>query len=399
MAASKRRGAMINMDPSNDDPNYRYKMERVVVRSEGKNKGKVSIVTNIVSIAESIIGTMIQSEDDPRDYPSSKEMLRRTVAHLVRFLRRQIGGKVQFNKSRNAAIISGQHEAVRIQRLMFEYIEQFAMCPQCGYPELTPAVLPPVVCRSCGHSVASNERSHRSKRSKKRKEKKERIRGKEKRKKTKSSGNAKADDEHKSDGDGDGGDGVGGVLDDEERALRRRQSENEQVQRRLAEDPIFALNHYLKKHEDVSCDDVMEKIKVLSLAHSLDRRQQIKMAVHCLAQFGDDDQKVLLESIRKYSSIFVSFSLLDNDSQILMAFIEDLIVNRSVGDVLLNRSYEIWQCLYDQDIVDEEDMMRWYESGDHGFRIISDGDAKVIRERAEPFIKWLQEAEEEEDED
>merc|ERR1719245_2590129 len=131
------------MDPTDDDPNYRYKMERVQIRSEGKNTGKVTIVTNIVSITESIIGTLIQCEDGDRDYPPSKEILRQTLTHLVRFLRQQIGGKVQFKKSRNVAIISGQHEAQKIQRLIFEYIEQFAMCPQCGYPELTPVVLPP----------------------------------------------------------------------------------------------------------------------------------------------------------------------------------------------------------------------------------------------------------------
>merc|ERR1719249_25606 len=331
-----------------------------MIRSEGKNTGKATVITNIESIADSIIGTLIRSDDNLREYPPRKEILRKTVEDVVKFLRRKIGGKVQFKKKRKAAIISGQHDVDHIQSLIFEYIQRFTICPQCDIPELIPAVLPPVICRSCGHSVGNKSGNKHRKRSKKR-------------------------SSHKS-----------AVLNPKKEDLRRR----------LSEDPIFALNHFVddldsKEEEDVSCEGIMEKIKVLSLAHSLDRQQQIKLVVHCLMRYGDDDHghKVLLESIRKYRSILVRYSLVDGDSDILMGYFEELVMIRSDGDHLLNRFHAILECLYQHDVVDEEEILKWYESVGHEFKIVTDNDGVVIRKKAEPFIKWLKEAEEEDDED
>lgn len=386
-----RRGAMINMDGNSDDPNYRYKMESVLIKSEGKNTGKNTIFINIMSIAESIIGTMMNSEDDPRDQPSSKQIVTKTMQHIVGFLRKEIGGNVRFNKSRNVVIISGEHEVSKLQRLIFQYIQRYTMCPQCDKPELLPVVLPPVSCRACGHSVKSQDKGRRKKRDKKEKHKKERVRGKGKRKKMKNGKKRKNRDSQS----------------EESEVATEQKSEDEgascdafdpshALQQQLSTDPIFALNHYLKKDGDVSNEEIMEKIKVLSLAHSLDRQQQIKMVVHCLAHFNDEDHEVLLESIRKYKTIFVSFALLENDCQILMGYLEELVMIRSVGNHLLDRMYKILECLYDSDIMDEDDMLKWYESEHQGFRIVTDNDAMVIREKAKPFIEWLRAAEEDE---
>jgi len=380
MASRKKRGALINMDPSTEDPTYRYKMERVMIRSEGKNTGKVTVITNIESIADSIIGTLIRSDDNLREYPPRKQILRKTVEDVVKFLRRKIGGKVQFKKKRKVAIISGQHDVECIQSLIFEYIQRFTICPQCDIPELIPAVLPPVICRSCGHSVGNKSGNKHRKRSKKRSSHKSAVWNPEKE------------------------DVIDPVEEEKERILRRQEKKKEDLRRRLSEDPIFALNHFVddldsKEEEDVSCDGIMEKIKVLSLAHSLDRQQQIKLVVHCLMRYGDDDHghKVLLESIRKYRSILVRYSLVDGDSDILMGYFEELVMIRSDGDHLLNRFHAILECLYQHDVVDEEEILKWYESVDHGFQIVTDNDGVVIRKKAEPFIKWLKEAEEEDD--
>merc|ERR1712062_109469 len=104
-----------------------------------------------------------------------------------------------------------------------------------------------------------------------------------------------------------------------ERIHRRREKKKEEIKQRLSEDPIFALNHFVddlkskeQESKDISCDVIMEKIKILSLAHSLNREKQIKMVVHCLLRDGNesdpefrdnDGHKVLMESIKKYRSI------------------------------------------------------------------------------------------------
>ena len=51
---------MINMDRNNDDQNYRYKFEKVLILKEGKNKGKRTVIPNILSLTQDIMGTKMQ---------------------------------------------------------------------------------------------------------------------------------------------------------------------------------------------------------------------------------------------------------------------------------------------------------------------------------------------------
>ena len=161
-----------------------------------------------------------------------------------------------------------------------------------------------------------------------------------------------------------------------------KRNSNHEIQSKIAKDPIFSLHHFLKQHENASFDEITEKIKVLKLAHSLQLGDEIKMVVRVLMEY-DKDHKALIASIQKHKETFQMFTMRNGDSKIFLATLEKLI---ALKVDLLEYSYSILNCLYDDDIVDEEEIIEWYSSVCHN------NEALLIRNKAKPFIEWLRNA-------
>lgn len=73
---------------------------------------------------------------------------------------------------------------------------------------------------------------------------------------------------------------------------------------------------------------------------------------------------------------------------------------RTVGELfpsLLPKTPILLKALYDNDLVDEEVILAWGQKASK--RFVDKKVSKEIRTKAEPFLKWLQEAEEDEEED
>lgn len=351
--------SLINMDPNCNDPFYRYKFEPVLVKYEGKNTGKVTIVMNIYNIASNVIGVQMDSDNGDKNKYSS-DVIHKTAGHLTKFIRKKVSGQCKYHKSSKQTTISGRHEIDILQNYLFKYVEQYARCPKCRKEELTPAIQPNVKCKSCGWK--DKDKGGKKRKQKKRKKKK----------------NKKIDTSEEKDND-----------------------DNTSIQQRIANDPIFAFNHYLKQQSQENIQDgIMEKIKILSIAHKLDRKEQIKLVMYCLLNYQSDDHKLLIQSIKTYSGILETFTLLNDDTPILLSYMEQIIMQRSGGSNLLNHSFQILHCLYDEDVIGEDELIQWYETLDgNKYSLISKTEAQTIRQKAHAFIKWLKEAEEEEDQD
>ena len=248
---------------------------------------------------------------------------------------------------------------------MFDYVEEHTMCPKCHLPELTPAVLAVIRCRSRGYS--KNKKKGKKVKITKDQRKKSKT-GRVKRKKNKRRHSIEDEEE-----------------DEEEKVSYEdepKHNSNNEIQNRIAKDPIFSLHHFLKQHENASFDEITEKIKVLKLAHSLQRGDEIKMVVRVLMEY-DKDHKAFIASIKKHKEIFQMFTMRNGDSKIFLATLEKLIALKMD---LLEHSYSILNCLYDEDIADEEEILEWHSS------VGNNNEAQLIRNKAKPFIKWLRNA-------
>lgn len=354
---TKQNKALINMDADNADPNERYKMHRVRVQSEGKRSGKVTVLTNILLIVKDILGTKMGSDgdDDSRCASSrySDAVINNTAVHVSKFLSKSLGATAKYRRERLATLINGQFTEQQLQRVMHEYVIRFAQCPQCRLPELTPAVLKHVCCKSCGH--APGKRAQRNQKSKKR------TKGKAQR---------------------------------ADAAAAESESKEPEPARESAES---VLRRYVANNADASSDVVLEKLKILSIAHRLDRRAQMELALRGLLCVEESDCAAVIAAIGKHRVVLAHFTQKSRDAAMFMSAFEGLVVSNNGRD-LQAHWYRVLQALYDCDVVCEDGLMAWYQRQAPQKRRRRD-EWQVLRENAEPFIQWLQQAEEEDDDE
>eukprot|EP01083_Nonionella_stella_P211221 763947_1 len=161
-------------------------------------------------------------------------------------------------------------------------------------------------------------------------------------------------------------------------------------------DPISAFNDYLSNKETVCTGDLMEKIKILKIAHGLDRRKEIEMIVCVLMKYEEDNYKLLMDSLKQYHDVFEIYTMTQADTLIFISYLEEL---KSVGNGLLNHAYHIFNCLYDEDILDEDEIKEWYHSAHNKYRIISPDEANQIKQKTSRFVEWLENADNEDSDD
>ena len=99
---------MLNINNS-DDPNYRYKMPCVSIKFNGGGNGKSTIINNINEIAQAI---------------NSPPII------IYKYISFYYG--VAYNEKDNS--ITGFHND--IQKVIFNYIDNFVICQTCNIPEL-----------------------------------------------------------------------------------------------------------------------------------------------------------------------------------------------------------------------------------------------------------------------
>jgi translation initiation factor 5 len=100
----------INVNGS-DDLNYRYKMESVRVTNGGFGNGLYTIISNLDSISHSL--------NIPPEI-------------LEKYITISLGSS--FNDKKKS--FTGTHDNKKIQKIIYNYINTFLICPNCSIPEL-----------------------------------------------------------------------------------------------------------------------------------------------------------------------------------------------------------------------------------------------------------------------
>jgi len=196
--------ASINIRRDNPDPFYRYKMDRLQSKVEGKGNGIKTVIVNLSTVAQ---------------------QLARPPGYVIKYFGFELGAQTNIDPKDDRWIINGAHEASKLQDYLDGFINRYVLCKDCKNPETVVNIKDGDItldCKACGtitrvdlrHKLASFILKNQPKKGKKDKSAKKAER--KARKEAEKNGTADDDDadDHASpmdSGSDQGGDDVGDV--------------------------------------------------------------------------------------------------------------------------------------------------------------------------------------------
>lgn len=124
--------ALVNVRRDVNDAFYRYKMERLQTKIEGKGNGIKTVIVNLSSVAQS---------------------LARPGAYLIKYFGFELGAQTNIDPSDDRWIINGAHDAPKLQDHLDGFINKFVLCKKCKNPETEVNIKDDRImldCKACG---------------------------------------------------------------------------------------------------------------------------------------------------------------------------------------------------------------------------------------------------------
>jgi len=132
--------ATINIRRDVTDPFYRYKMERIQSKIEGKGNGIKTVIVNLSSVSQS---------------------LARPPSYVIKYFGFELGAQTNNNPSDDRWIINGAHEAAKLQDYLDGFISKFVLCKKCKNPETDVHIKDERImldCKACGQRTEVDPR-------------------------------------------------------------------------------------------------------------------------------------------------------------------------------------------------------------------------------------------------
>jgi len=378
-----------------NDNTYRYKMDKIHTKIEGRGNGIKTVLCNVVDIAAAM-------RTDPR--------------YVTKYLGIQFGAQSNWDAKRDVGIVNGAHQAQEMQEQLFGLIELFILCPQCELPELVHKVKKNAVgakCYSCGwvggirsqHNIMKyiikNPPSKSSKPKGAEKSKKERRAEREKKRMMKQKG---------------GDDGKGARIAGESSGARssdddlgdlsrwhmdpntnRKEAEREKEQKqdekfrgnhsKVAPDTPVALMKFILARPNVRLIDIVSEFERIKIAHKLDN-QEVKLGkVLVDAVFDFSTIETFTGSIKQNRMLLGWYASDQTRASILMSYMEDAIVSTNNW----KQTSPIFECFYDEGIFDERFFISWFNQPPENSYVVKDPeDITALKENAQHFIDWAE---------
>lgn len=124
--------ALVNVRRDVTDAFYRYKMERIQTKIEGKGNGIKTVVVNLSSVAQS---------------------LARPGSYVIKYFGFELGAQTNIDPPDDRWIINGAHEASKLQDHLDGFINKFVLCKKCKNPETDVVIKDGHIvldCKACG---------------------------------------------------------------------------------------------------------------------------------------------------------------------------------------------------------------------------------------------------------
>lgn len=397
---------------------HRYKMPVLQVKVEGKGNGIKTVIPNMSDIARA---------------------LARPPTYTTKFFGCELGAQTMFDEKVDRYIVNGAHQADRLRELLDTFIDKFVLCPSCKNPETALFIDPKDLifkdCKACGHRGVVDNR-HKLCTYILKNPPESAIKKKSKRDKR----------AHKAGTDGQPAEGSSAVNDTLANGISNssddgHQSQDELTQRIEGEavDVKTAEANSTLKDQDWSVDTSAEAVKarmkslevglqssltlgggdeedeegagpydtfrswiqenrselcdaeILAKAKELGIEKKHK-SVQVLAQalFTED----ALKEVPQHLALFTRMVTSEKHQKSLLGGIE-VLCGEMYTSLVPSGVPKIVMAFYQADILDEEVIQQW---GTHVSKKYVDKDiSKKVRRSCEPLLKWLEEAEAEDD--
>ena len=159
--------------------------------------------------------------------------------------------------------------------------------------------------------------------------------------------------------------------------------------------PPQILRNYIASQERSNLE-ILDEIKRISLARKYDQKKKLQLTIEALCKLDTLDNFII--SLKKYEKILSTFTSNPADAKVFFGVLEEFVCRRN-PDEFLGKVYKILECIYDAEIAEEEDMLKWADLATDKAVIVDQDEAASIREKAAPFIKWLRENEDDSEEE
>ncbi|KAL8370395.1 hypothetical protein RB595_000663 [Gaeumannomyces hyphopodioides] len=428
--------AHINVRRDVTDVFYRYKMERLQTKIEGKGNGIKTVVVNLSNVAQ---------------------QLARPGSYLIKYFGFELGAQTNLDPADDRWIINGAHDAGKLQDYLDGFINKFVLCKKCKNPETEVNIKDGHIildCKACGVRSDVDLRLKLSgfilkqtpKKTKKDKAERKAAR------KAKQNGNAKDGDnsaeENSPDGSGKengdkNGDKAADASDDDDALTRKIKAEAQTLPAKEAD----------KEEEDEWAVDMSaEAVKARQQSLPGEFKQKLSMGGDEDDEDGEgggntvydqlgiwiqesadekggadkvDDLDIYLKAKElgietKHRTVLVLVQTIFNENicaqitkragmlkqivsserheKALLGGTERLLGQLSKDHPeMLDKVVKILQLYYHHDLVSEEVVTKWGTRASKKY--VDLATSKKVRKAAEPFLTWLAEADEEESDD
>ncbi|KAF8323394.1 hypothetical protein DL93DRAFT_2123841 [Clavulina sp. PMI_390] len=389
---------IVNVRRDVDDKFYRYKMPELLTKIEGKGNGIKTVLPNISDVSKS---------------------LSRPPSYATKFFGCELGAQTPMDEKNDRYIVNGAHEASRLRELLDVYIDKFVLCGSCKNPETDLILVTKEEyiyrdCKACGtksdidmrHKLASYIIRNPPKNSKGKKSKGAHA-----------SASATNGDAEEGDGGDDDDDALmkkfksdaadlptqpskleaeDWSLDTSADAVRARAklvgsmgglSLDDDEEEDGADSPYSQLKVWASENKSVSAVEVYKKAQELGV-----EKKHKSLLILGRALFTED----VVNELPNYMAMFKKMVTSEKHQKALMGGIEQL-VGLDHPQLVPAAVPKILMVFYQADVLDEEFCKSW---GTHvSKKYVEKEVSKRVRKAAEPFLKWLDEAEDEDSEE
>jgi translation initiation factor 5 len=421
--------ATVNIRRDVSDPFYRYKMEKIQSKIEGKGNGIKTVIVNLSSVAQS---------------------LARPGAYVIKYFGFELGAQTNSNPTDDRWIINGAHEASKLQDYLDGFITKFVLCKKCKNPETDVVIKDDHIlldCKACGQRSDVDLRlklsgfilKNQPKKGKKDKSERKAAR----RAKEAANGDAEKNGSPK-DSDSENGSNENGDLaieagSDDELTRRIKDGVNDIAEAEEPKEHEWAVDMSeaaIKARQQQLPDDLKQKlvlgddddedgegggnsnydqlgswilseaeakggvanvddVEIYVKAKELGIETKHKTLLVLAQTLFDDD---IVSQIPKRAGLLKKLITSDRHEKALLGGTERFMsLHMKENPDILNQVTKILMNYYERDLVSEEVVTKWGTRASKKY--VDLATSKKVRKAAEPFLTWLAEAESEDEED
>lgn len=361
---------LVNIPRNVDDVFYRYKMPALKTKVEGKGNGIKTVVENMSPIAQS---------------------LARPPAYMTKYFGMELGAQTICDEKADRWIVNGKHETEDLAVILDDFIGKYIICKTCKNPETVMVVKKDsitLVCSACS-ARSRVDMSHRLTMYIQKfppSTKTQYDQQKKNQEKEEDSGMGTGENLNldvkvsAAEGDDDWN------ADFSNKAVERRRREllggNDESVINKSEDLVIFLN----QEGEVEDIDILKKIKREAVNSGWSESKIVSFVFKSL--FTSIDLKTLRTKVHRLGLVVTN-----SKSQQIVLFLLEKMCEKD--KTIIKQALIFLKVLYEE-FLDSEIIIKWYN---HPTKKIDPTVAKELREKAKPFIEWLEEEEDEEDDE